>query len=41
MPVAIPEKVEAKITGNTVEIKGEKGTLSFEFSPHVSVESKD
>lgn len=37
LPVAIPEKVEVKITWNTVEVKGDKGTLSFEFSKTVAV----
>lgn len=37
LPVIIPEKVEVKITGNTVEVKGEKGTLSFDFSKTVAV----
>ncbi len=37
LPVAIPEKVEVKITGNNVEVKWEKGTLNFEFSNTVAV----
>jgi large subunit ribosomal protein L6 len=37
LPVAIPEKVEVKITWNSVEVQGEKGTLSFEFSNTVAV----
>lgn len=41
LPVAIPEKVEVKITGNTVEVKGEKGTLSFVFSQTVAVKVED
>lgn len=41
LPVTLPEKVEAKITANTIEIKGEKGVLDFTFSNKVSVEIKD
>jgi len=31
-PIALPEKVEIKLTGNTVEVKGPKGQLSYVFS---------
>ena len=41
LPVAIPEKVEAKITGNIIEVKGEKWTLSFEFSSFVEVKVEE
>lgn len=41
MPVAIPEKVEAKVSGNTIEVKGEKGTLNFDFSEKVEVKVED
>ncbi|MCD5375054.1 50S ribosomal protein L6 [Candidatus Gracilibacteria bacterium] len=41
LPVAIPEKVEVKITGNNVEVKGEKGTLNFEFSNTVAVKVEE
>ncbi len=41
LPVVIPEKVEVKITWNTVEVKGEKGTLSFDFSKTVAVNVED
>lgn len=41
MPVAIPEKVEVKVTGNIVEIKGEKGTLNFEFASCVDVKVEE
>lgn len=37
LPVVLPAKVEAKITGNSIEIKGEKGVLHFSFSPKVAV----
>jgi len=41
LPVVLPEKVEAKITGNTIEVKGEKGTLSFEFRDCVTVKLEE
>ena len=41
LPISIPEKVEVKITGNTVNVKGEKWTLSFEFSSTVSVKIEE
>jgi len=41
MPVAIPEKIEVKITGNVVEVKGEKGVLTFEFSEFIDVKVED
>ena len=37
-PVVIPEGVEVKISGNTVEAKGPKGTDSLDFLPIVKVE---
>jgi len=41
LPVIIPEKVEVKITWNLIEVKGEKWTLSFEFSNTVWVVVED
>ena len=41
VPVVVLEKVEVKITGNTIEVKGEKGTLNFNFSPKVSVKIEE
>jgi large subunit ribosomal protein L6 len=40
-PINLPDKVEVKIANNTVEVKGPKGTLSYQFSPMVSVDKKD
>ncbi|MBY0517685.1 MAG: 50S ribosomal protein L6 [Bacteriovoracaceae bacterium] len=40
-PIALPEKVEVKIAGNSVEIKGPKGTLSYVVNDGVKVEKKD
>lgn len=37
MPIALPEKVEVKINGNSVEVKGEKWVLTFDFSDQVEV----
>jgi large subunit ribosomal protein L6 len=41
MPVIIPDKVEIKIDGQTVEVKGPKGTLKREFSPLIAIEKED
>ncbi|MGE9289469.1 MAG: 50S ribosomal protein L6 [Puniceicoccales bacterium] len=41
LPVAIPEKVKAEITGNTVKIEGPKGTLTQDFDASVSIEFND
>ncbi len=41
MPVTLPEKVSATISGNTIEVKGEKGTLSFTYSPKVEVTQEE
>ena len=41
VPVTIPEKVEVKINGNSIEVKGEKGTLSFDFSSKVEVKVEE
>lgn len=37
LPVAIPEKVQVSVSGNTVQVKGDKGNLDFTFSPQVEV----
>ena len=41
LPVAIPEKVDVKVSWNTVEVKGEKGNLSFVFSKTVAVKIEE
>jgi large subunit ribosomal protein L6 len=41
LPVTIPEKVEVKITGNNVEVVGEKGVLNFVFSNTVAVKIEE
>lgn len=40
-PIEIPEKVEFKIAGNLVEIKGPKGQLSYKLNDGVKVEKKE
>ena len=40
-PVGIPDKVEVKLNGNTVEVKGPKGQLSYTFRSEVKVEKAD
>jgi large subunit ribosomal protein L6 len=41
LPVVIPEKVEVQISGNTVHVKGEKGSLSFDFKSSVDVKVEE
>lgn len=41
LPIAIPEKVEVKITWKTVSVKGEKGSLEFDFSNTVAVKIEE
>ncbi len=41
VPITIPEKVTVKLTGNTIEVKGEKGNLRFDFSPKVIVKIEE
>ena len=36
-PIPVPEKVEVKIDGRTIEVKGPKGTLSRTVSPVTSL----
>ena len=40
-PIALPEKVEVKVAGGTVEVKGPKGQLSYKLIEGVKVEKKD
>lgn len=40
-PVALPEKVEVKVDGAFVSVKGPKGQLDYEFTDHVNIELKD
>jgi large subunit ribosomal protein L6 len=39
--VALPEKVEVKIAGNSVEVKGPKGQLSYAFKKEVKIEKAE
>ena len=41
LPVAIPDKVEAKVDGTSVSIKGPKGSLSKEFANVVNITLAD
>ncbi len=41
MPVALPEKVEATITGNNIKVKGPLWELSFDFSDKVTVTKEE
>lgn len=40
-PIGIPDKVEVKISGSTVEVKGPKGQLSYTFRKEVKIEKAD
>lgn len=37
-PIEVPDKVEINLNGNTVVVKGPKGTLTRTFRPEVSIE---
>ncbi|RLA62471.1 MAG: 50S ribosomal protein L6 [Epsilonproteobacteria bacterium] len=40
-PVVLPEKVEVKVDGKFVSVKGPKGDLSYQFTDQVNIELKD
>ena len=40
-PVGIPDKVEVKLNGQSVEVKGPKGQLSYTFHKDVKIEKAD
>ena len=40
-PVNVPEKVEVKVNGSHVKVKGPKGELEYTFTDHVGIELKD
>jgi large subunit ribosomal protein L6 len=40
-PIGIPDKVEVKISGSTVDVKGPKGQLSYTFHKDVKIEKAD
>jgi len=40
-PITIPEKVDVKINGEMVEVKGPKGHLTYSFHKDVKVEKAD
>lgn len=41
LPIVIPEKVEIKIIGEVVEVKGPKGQLSSTISPKINISQED
>ncbi len=41
VPVGIPDKVEVKVDGSFVKVKGPKGQLEYNFTEHVGIELKD
>jgi large subunit ribosomal protein L6 len=40
-PIIIVPGVEAKVSGNDIEVKGPKGSLSIKIAPEINVEFKD
>ena len=40
-PIGVPDKVEVKVNGNSVEVKGPKGQLSYTFRKEVKIEKAD
>jgi large subunit ribosomal protein L6 len=40
-PIGIPDKVEVKVNGLTVDVKGPKGHLSYTFHKDVKIEKAD
>ncbi len=40
-PIDLPDKVEVKIDGSNIKVKGPKGELAWEIHPLISVEQKD
>jgi large subunit ribosomal protein L6 len=41
MPVGLPDKVEVKVNGTHVSVKGPNGQLDYTFSENVNIELKD
>ena len=41
MPVPIPNEVQIKVDGNTVQVKGPKGELTKSFHPDIKIEVVD
>lgn len=41
LPIEIPDKVEVKLDGNKLTVKGSKGELSQEFNPLMNIQVKD
>jgi len=40
-PIGLPDKVEVKVNGSTVEVKGPKGALAYTFNNLVKIEKAD
>ncbi len=41
LPIHIPDKVDVKINGNIINVKGPKGELKWDFVPDMKVSVKD
>jgi len=40
-PIGVPDKVEVKVNGATVDVKGPKGQLTYTFNKEVKIEKAD
>lgn len=40
-PIGIPDKVEVKVNGSTIDVKGPKGQMSYTFRKEVKIEQAD
>ena len=41
LPIPLPEKVEVKVAGNTVAVKGPKGELTLDLADGIAVKTED
>ncbi|UCF87002.1 MAG: 50S ribosomal protein L6 [Nitrospiraceae bacterium] len=41
LPISLPEKVDVKVKGNNITVKGPKGELTWDFVPEMKVSLKE
>ncbi|TNF54165.1 50S ribosomal protein L6 [bacterium] len=41
LPISLPEKVDVKVKGNNITVKGPKGELTWDFVPEMEVSLKE
>lgn len=41
LPISLPEKVDVKVKGKNITVKGPKGELTWDFSPEMEVSVKE